>query len=61
MTSQGLHDGLSMRFTSKKAIRQMGFSEEDPRLNPVKVLNPISEEWEVMPTCGLPLLFNSLG
>ena len=57
----GLSEALSLRFTSRKALAALNLAVGDPRLTDfVPLLNPLSEEWEVLPTTPLPALLQAL-
>jgi phenylalanyl-tRNA synthetase beta chain len=57
----GLSEALSLRFTSRKALAALNLAEGDARLRDfVPLLNPLSEEWEVLPTTPLPALLQAL-
>ncbi len=52
----GLNETLNLRFSSRKALAKLGLPAEDPRSACVPLRNPISEEWEILPTTALPSL-----
>jgi len=56
----GLQEAMHLRFTSQKLLAKLGLPAEDIRLNPIRLQNPLSEDWEVMPTTGLPNMLQSL-
>jgi phenylalanyl-tRNA synthetase beta chain len=56
----GLNEALNLRFTSRKQLQKLGFAAEDARLNPILLRNPLSEDWEAMPTTTLPNLLQAL-
>jgi phenylalanyl-tRNA synthetase beta chain len=56
----GLNEALNLRFTSRKQLQKLGFAVEDARLNPILLRNPLSEDWEAMPTTVLPNLLQAL-
>ncbi|MCD6023682.1 MAG: pheT [Fibrobacteria bacterium] len=57
----GLNEALSLRFTSRKALAALNLAEGDPRHRDfVPLLNPLSEEWELLPTTPLPALLQAL-
>jgi phenylalanyl-tRNA synthetase beta chain len=56
----GLHEALHLRFTSRKQLAKLGLPDGDARLKPVLLQNPLSEDWEGMPTTLLPNLLQSL-
>jgi phenylalanyl-tRNA synthetase beta chain len=60
LSALGLHECLSLRFTSKKKTEWLfGNSESDRRARPAQLLNPLSEELAVLPTSLLPNLIFS--
>ena len=60
LSALGLHECLSLRFTSKRKTEWVfGASESDKRANPAALLNPLSEELAVLPTSLLPNLIFS--
>ncbi|MDR1830019.1 MAG: phenylalanine--tRNA ligase subunit beta [Candidatus Fibromonas sp.] len=60
LSALGLHECLSLRFTSKRKTEWVfGASESDKRANPAVLLNPLSEELAVLPTSLLPNLIFS--
>ncbi len=60
LSALGLHECLSLRFTSKKKTEWVfGASESDKRANPAAILNPLSEELAILPTSLLPNLIFS--
>jgi phenylalanyl-tRNA synthetase beta chain len=57
----GLSEAVSLRFTSRKALAALGLADDDARLRDcVPLQNPLSEEWEVLPTTPLPALLQAL-
>lgn len=52
----GLNETLSLRFSSRKALAKLGLPADDPRMAFVPLRNPLSEEWEILPTTPLPSL-----
>jgi len=59
LSALGLHECLSLRFTSKKKTEQVfGANNEDKRAKPAELLNPLSEELAVLPTSLLPNLLS---
>lgn len=58
LAAMGLHECLSLRFTSKKITQNIFGSpnENDPRTKPAALLNPLSEDLGVIPTSLLPNL-----
>ncbi|MDR2553850.1 MAG: phenylalanine--tRNA ligase subunit beta [Fibromonadaceae bacterium] len=60
LSALGLHECLSLRFTSKKKTEWVFGASEDKRAKPAELLNPLSEELGVLPTSLLPnLLFSA--
>jgi phenylalanyl-tRNA synthetase beta chain len=56
----GLFESLSLRFMSRRALENLNLAPEDSRNNVVPLKNPISEEWELLPTSPLPALLQAL-
>lgn len=58
LSAMGLHECLSLRFTSKKLTKNVfgELNENDPRTMPAALLNPLSEDLGVLPTSLLPNL-----
>jgi phenylalanyl-tRNA synthetase beta chain len=56
----GLSEALSLRFMSRRALAGLGLSAEDPRNAVVPLRNPLSEEWELLPTTPIPALLQAL-
>jgi phenylalanyl-tRNA synthetase beta chain len=56
----GLSEALSLRFMSRRALENLNLAPEDSRNNFVPLKNPISEEWELLPTSPLPALLQAL-
>lgn len=56
----GLNETLSLRFSSRKALAKLDLPEGDARLKFVPLRNPLSEEWEILPTTALPSLLASV-
>jgi phenylalanyl-tRNA synthetase beta chain len=52
----GLNETLSLRFSSRKALAKLGLPADDARMAFVPLRNPLSEEWEILPTTPLPSL-----
>jgi phenylalanyl-tRNA synthetase beta chain len=59
LSALGLHECLSLRFTSKKKIEWLFGNSDDKRTKPAELLNPLSEELAVLPTSLLPNLIFS--
>ncbi|HKP98674.1 MAG TPA: phenylalanine--tRNA ligase subunit beta [Fibrobacteria bacterium] len=55
----GLNETLNLRFSSRKALAKLGLAPEDPRGVFVPLRNPLSEEWEILPTTALPALLHA--
>ncbi len=60
LSSKGLNECISLRFTSTSQIKGLLANEADKILKVVKLQNPLSEDWQCMPTSLLPSLFNSI-
>ncbi len=55
----GFYEVLNYSFISHESLRKLGFEQNDPRLNPIRVVNPLSEEQEVMRTSLVPSLLQT--
>jgi phenylalanyl-tRNA synthetase beta chain len=55
----GLNETLSLRFSSRKALDKLGLPADDPRMDFVPLRNPLSEDWEILPTTPLPALLGA--
>ncbi|MEO6097993.1 MAG: phenylalanine--tRNA ligase subunit beta [Fibrobacteria bacterium] len=55
----GFNETLNLRFSSRKALAKLGLAPEDPRGAYVPLRNPLSEEWEILPTTTLPALLHA--
>lgn len=56
LTGLGFYESMTFSFISAKAIAQLGLPENDPRNQPLMVLNPLGEDTACMRTtllCGL--------
>ncbi len=60
LAAVGLRETLSLRFSSEKALSGLMLAPEDPRRKTVRLLNPLSEDWSIMPSTLLPVLLNSV-
>ena len=61
LSAMGLHECLSLRFSSKKRVAQVfGEPNEDPRSRPAPLLNPLSEDLGVLPTSLVPNLLRDV-
>ena len=56
----GYHELLTYSFISRKALDDLRLPPDDPRLKPVEILNPLSEEQAVMRTSLIPGLLQTL-
>lgn len=56
----GLSEALTLRFTSRRALANLNLADGDPRLNAVALKNPLSEEWELLPTTPVSALLQAL-
>ncbi|ROR01549.1 phenylalanine--tRNA ligase subunit beta [Desulfosoma caldarium] len=59
LEAAGYYEVLTFSFTSEKALRSLRLAEDDARLQPVRLLNPLSEEQAVMRTTLLPGLLQA--
>lgn len=55
----GFFEVLTYSFVSYEALQKMQWSPEDPRLQPVRIMNPLSEEQSVMRTSLVPGLLQT--
>lgn len=55
----GLNETLSLRFSSRKALARLGLPADHPRQTVVPLRNPLSEEWEILPSTTLPSLLQA--
>ena len=61
LSAMGLHECLSLRFTSKARTEAIfGAESDDRRSKPAALLNPLSDELGVVPTSLLPNLLKSV-
>lgn len=59
LQAAGFFEVINYAFISLDSLRKLGFSQEDPRLNPIVVKNPLSEDQGVMRTTLIPGLIQS--
>lgn len=55
----GFYEVLNYSFIAYDALRKLGFEQDDPRMHPVRVLNPLSEDQGVMRTTLVPSLLQT--
>jgi phenylalanyl-tRNA synthetase beta chain len=55
----GFFEALNYSFISLESLGKLRFSEDDPRMKPIRVLNPLSEEQGVMRTTLVPGLLQT--
>jgi len=55
----GFFEVLNYSFISNESLRRLQFSPDDPRLNPVRIKNPLSDEQGVMRTSLIPGLLQT--
>ena len=61
LSAMGLHECLSLRFSSKKLVENVfGAPGEDRRSRPAHLLNPLSEDLGVLPTSLVPNLLRDV-
>lgn len=62
LSAMGLHEGLSLRFTSKAFTTALFGDnvEGDDRSRPAALMNPLSEDWGVLPTSLMPNLLKAV-
>jgi phenylalanyl-tRNA synthetase beta chain len=56
----GLSEALSLRFMSRRALENLNLDAGDSRNEVVPLRNPLSEEWELLPTTPIPALLQAL-
>ncbi len=56
----GFYEVLNYSFISTGALKKLRYTPEDMRLQPVCIMNPLSEELEVMRTTLLPGILNAV-
>ncbi|MBO4377803.1 MAG: phenylalanine--tRNA ligase subunit beta, partial [Clostridia bacterium] len=57
----GYDEIMAYSFVSRKAIASLGLSEDDPRMNPIMVRNPLGEDTACMRTTLAPDMLRILG
>lgn len=60
MASSGFSEVINYSFIPADALSRLQLRADDPRLNPVKILNPLNEEMAVMRTTLVPSLLETL-
>ncbi|MFP5213912.1 MAG: phenylalanine--tRNA ligase subunit beta [Acidobacteriota bacterium] len=60
LTAAGFFEVLTYSFISLDSLKKLRFAEGDPRLDPVRVKNPLSEEQGVMRTSLVPGLLQTV-
>jgi phenylalanyl-tRNA synthetase beta chain len=60
LTAAGFTEAINYSFTSEKHTEMLGLTEDDPRCQVVRLLNPISEDQGVMRTMLLPGLLENV-
>jgi phenylalanyl-tRNA synthetase beta chain len=60
MVGMGLYEVLNYSFISPRWLENLGLDAGDPRLNPVKLRNPLGEDTSVMRTSLAPSMLNTL-
>lgn len=56
----GYDEIINFSFTSQKQLDNLGLSVNDPRLNPVRIMNPLGEDTAVMRTTLAPDMLKTL-
>jgi phenylalanyl-tRNA synthetase beta chain len=59
LAGSGYSEIITYSFISLESLRKLRLPPEDPRLGPVRVMNPLSEEQAVMRTSLVPSLLNT--
>lgn len=60
LIGKGLYEVRNFSFISPKLIDKLGLEEGDPRLNPLKLLNPLGEDTSVMRSTLVPSMLSTL-
>ena len=60
LVGMGFYESVTFSFISPKWVANLGICESDPRMNPVKILNPLGEDTSVMRTTLIPSMLNTL-
>ena len=61
LSGLGYDEIMAYSFVSRKAIASLGLSEDDPRMNPIMVRNPLGEDTACMRTTLAPDMLRILG
>ena len=59
LVGAGFFEVINYSFISYESIRSLRYSEDDPRMAPIRLKNPLSDEQAVMRTTLLPGLLNN--
>lgn len=59
LVGAGFFEVINYSFISCESIRKLGFPEDDPRMSPIRVKNPLSDELAVVRTTLLPGLLQN--
>ena len=60
LSGKGLYEIRNFSFISPKLIEKLGLEPGDPRLNPLKVTNPLGEDTSVMRSTLVPSVLNTV-
>ena len=60
LTGRGFCEIRCFSFISPKAIEKLGLDADDPRMNPLKLLNPLGEDTSVMRSTLVPSMLGTL-
>ena len=60
LVNMGFFESVTFSFVSPKWIANLGLDAADPRMDPVKILNPLGEDTSVMRTTLIPSMLNTL-
>jgi len=60
LLGMGAHEAVTYSFISPSWVRKLGLSEDDPRLDPVVIRNPLGEDTSVMRTTLAPSMLQVL-
>lgn len=59
LAGTGFFEVINYSFISFESIRKLGFPQDDPRMSPIRIKNPLSDEQAVMRTSLLPGLLQN--
>ena len=60
MVGQGFYEAMSYSFIGPQMLAKLGLANDDPRMNPIVIRNPLGEDTSVMRTTLVPSMLQSL-